>query len=101
MYRKPWQNVLLAIFVLCLVGTICSLTTKNLHRIVLYFAPINVTASVAICIALLVLTPDKRSAKSVFTEVTDSSGWGNKGFSFLLGFLSVAWTMTDYDGTTQ
>jgi hypothetical protein len=47
----------------------------------------------------------------------DGSGWGSKGFSFLLGygchnlsepittntlsFLSVAWTMTDYDGTTQ
>jgi hypothetical protein len=47
----------------------------------------SVTASFAICIALLVLTPDKRSAKSVFTEVTDSSGWGNRGFSFLLGYV--------------
>jgi hypothetical protein len=44
-----------------------------------------VIASVAICIALLVLTPNKQSAKWVFTEVTDGSGWGSKGFSFLLG----------------
>ncbi|KIW03110.1 hypothetical protein, variant 2 [Verruconis gallopava] len=98
---EPWQTVLLAILVLCLFGTICSLTTKNLHRIVLWFAPINIIASVAICIALLILTPNKQSAKWVFTEVTDGSGWGSKGFSFLLGFLSVAWTMTDYDGTTH
>lgn len=72
-----------------------------LNRIVVWFAPINVLASVAISIALLVLTPEKQSARWVFTHFTDGSGWGNKGFSFLLGFLSVAWTMTDYDGTTQ
>lgn len=60
-----------------------------------------VLASVGICIALLLLTPDKPSATWVFTHVTDGSGWGSKAFSFLLGFISVAWTMTDYDGTTQ
>jgi hypothetical protein len=49
----------------------------------------------------LVLTPEKQSPGWVFTNVTDGSGWGSKLFSFLLGFLSVAWTMTDYDGTTQ
>ncbi|TGZ81223.1 amino acid permease [Ascodesmis nigricans] len=95
------QTVLLTIALLCIFGTICSLTTKSLHRVVIWFAPINVLASIAICIALLVLTPDKHDAKWVFTHVTDGSGWGNKGFSFLLGFLSVAWTMTDYDGTTH
>lgn len=77
------------------------MTTRALHRIVLWFAPINILATIAICIALLVLTPNKRSANFVFTEVTDGSGWGNKGFSFLLGFLNVAWVMTDYDGTTH
>lgn len=50
----------------------------------------KVLASISICIALLVLTPNKQSAKFVFTEVTDGSGWGNKGFSFLLGYaLSI------------
>jgi len=83
------------------MGVVCSLTTRSLHQIVLWFAPINVLASTGICIALLVLTPEKQSAKWVFTEVTDGSGWGSKGFSFLLGFLSVAWTMTDYVGTTH
>ncbi|KAF2102103.1 amino acid permease, variant [Rhizodiscina lignyota] len=95
------QTVLLTILLLCVFGTICSLTTKSLHKIILWFAPINILGSISICIALLVLTPNKQSAKWVFTEVTDGSGWGSKGFSFLLGFLSVAWTMTDYDGTTH
>lgn len=55
----------------------------------------------ATCIALLALTPDKQNAKVVFGRVDDGSGWGNQGLSFLLGFLSVAWVMTDYDATTH
>lgn len=98
---KAHQTVLLAIFVLCMFGTICSFPTNWLHRIILWFAPINIIASICICIALLILTPNKQSAQWVFTTVMDGSGWGSKGFSFLLGFLSVAWTMTDYDGTTH
>jgi amino acid transporter len=39
--RSPFQIVLLAILILCLFGLICSLTTRNLHRLVLWFAPIN------------------------------------------------------------
>ncbi|KAJ6115686.1 hypothetical protein N7523_006103 [Penicillium sp. IBT 18751x] len=62
---------------------------------------ITVSATICICIALLYLTPDKQPASWVFTHFTDGSGWGSKVFSFFLGFLSVAWTMTDYDGTTH
>ncbi|KAJ5709515.1 hypothetical protein N7493_010849 [Penicillium malachiteum] len=95
------QTVLVSIGLLCILGVICSLTTKTLHRIILWFAPINITATIAICIALIYLTPDKQPASWVFTHFTDGSGWGSKTFSFFLGFLSVAWTMTDYDGTTH
>ncbi|KAJ5808576.1 hypothetical protein N7474_009845 [Penicillium riverlandense] len=95
------ETVLVSIGLLCIIGIICSLTTKTLHRIILWFAPINMTATVCICIALLYLTPDKQPASWVFTHFTDGSGWGSKVFSFFLGFLSVAWTMTDYDGTTH
>jgi amino acid transporter len=91
---------LLSVAILVIFGIICSLTTQTLHEIVLWFAPINIIASTAICIALLVLTPNKANAKWVFTHFTNGSGWGT-GFSFLLSFLSVAWTMTDYDGTTH
>lgn len=54
---------------------------------ILLLTTMVVIASVCICIALLILTPEKQSAKWVFTEVTDGSGWGSKGFSFLLGFV--------------
>ncbi|KAJ5751650.1 hypothetical protein N7520_008567 [Penicillium odoratum] len=95
------QTVLVSIGILCVLGVICSLTTKSLHRIILWFAPINILATIGICIALIYLTPNKMPAEWVFTHFTDGSGWGSKTFSFFLGFLSVAWTMTDYDGTTH
>lgn len=92
--------VLLSIAFLIIFGIICSLTTKSLHETVIWFGPINVLATLAICIALLTLTPNLANAKWVFTHFTDGSGWG-VSFSFLLSFLSVAWVMTDYDGTTH
>lgn len=33
----------------------------------------------------------------IFTEVVNSSGWSNSGLAFMMGLLSVQWTMTDYD----
>lgn len=95
------ETVLLSILLLCILGAICSLTTKSLHHIVSWFAPINISATIVICVVLLYYTPDKQTASWVFTNFTDGSGWGSKFFSFLLGFISVAWTMTDYDGTTH
>ncbi|KAH8665711.1 amino acid/polyamine transporter I [Tricladium varicosporioides] len=96
----PLQIVLLSIGFLISFGIICSLTTKKLHEIELWFGPINVIGAIAICIALLTLTPHKQPASWVFGHFQDGSGWG-VGFSFLLSFLSVAWVMTDYDATTH
>jgi amino acid transporter len=98
--RTAAQTVALSIAILVMLGCICSLTTKDLHHILLWFAPINVIASITICIALLVLTPNKQSPSWVFGHFINGSGWGTL-FSFLLSFLSVTWTMTDYDGTTH
>ncbi|CAJ2503778.1 Uu.00g111720.m01.CDS01 [Anthostomella pinea] len=60
-----------------------------------------VIGSVVISIALLVLTPNKLPASEVFGNVIDGSGWNSEGFSFRIGYLSVAWTMTDYDATAH
>jgi amino acid transporter len=43
----------------------------------------------------------KNDPHTVFIEVVNSTGWSNQGFSFLFGFLSVAWVMTDYDATAH
>ncbi|PWY92551.1 amino acid permease [Aspergillus heteromorphus CBS 117.55] len=95
------ETVLLSALILVVEGVICSMTTKSLHRIILWFAPINIAATIGISLVLLKCTPDKQPASWVFTHFTDGSGWGSKAFSFFLGFIAVAWTMTDYDGTTH
>ncbi|KAH6659532.1 amino acid permease, variant [Truncatella angustata] len=97
-------TVALSIVILICHGIICSFSTAKLSSIIKWFAPINckpnqLVGSVAISIALLVLLPNKPPASRVFGEVSDGSGWNSKGFSFLIGYLSVAWTMTDYDAT--
>ncbi|KAI0129112.1 amino acid permease [Xylariales sp. AK1849] len=92
-------TVALSIVVLICHGLICSFPTGQLSKIIAWFAPINLIGSIALSIALIVLLPDKPSASQVFGEITDGSGWNSKGFSFLIGYLSVAWTMTDYDAT--
>ncbi|KUJ15784.1 amino acid permease 2 [Mollisia scopiformis] len=95
------HTVGVSVAILIIMGFICSFPTKWLHEFILWFAPVNVIASVAICIALLTLTPNLNPASEVFGTVTDGSNWNSKGFSFMIGFLSVAWTMTDYDATTH
>lgn len=63
----------------------------------------HVLVLVTCCIALLAKTGDKHTAAYVFKDIPDValSGWTPKGFSFLFGFLSVSWTMTDYDATAH
>ena len=52
---------------------------------------LTVLGSAAISIAILILVPNKLPAGEVFGHVRDGSGWNSKGFSFLIGYLSVAW----------
>lgn len=51
----------------------------------------HVLVLVSCCIALLVKTENKHTAKYVFTDVDSTSGWTPVGFSYLFGFLSVSW----------
>jgi len=57
---------------------------------------------ISLCaVALLAVTKNKHDAHYVFTHVEGNAGWTPIGFSFLFGFLSVSWTMTDYDATAH
>lgn len=44
---------------------------------------------------------DKYNAEYVFTNAETASGWTVAGYLFLFRFLSVSWTMTDYDATAH
>ena len=41
MGRTAGQTVVLALVVLGAMGCVCSLTARSLHRVVMWFAPIN------------------------------------------------------------
>lgn len=84
-----------------LTGLVNSMSTYWIEKMTKGYVIFHIAVLVSCCIALLVKTENKNSASYVFTEIESSSGWQPKGFSFLFGFLSVAWTMTDYDATAH
>lgn len=100
---RPSQGQVLGLYVglLSLHGLLNCLATKALAGITKSFIFVNFTGTLAMIIGLLATTPDKHDASYIFTRVVDQTGWGNDGLAFLLGFLSVQWTMTDYDATAH
>jgi choline transport protein len=47
----------------------------------------------AIFIALLALNPEKNTAKFVFTEFNNSTGWNQDGITWCLGMLSSCYVL--------
>lgn len=77
-------------------GAVNSLSTSWLHHLTKTYAAVHIAILVASWIALLVMQKDKHTAEYAFTHVEPASGWEPAGFSFLFGFLSVAWTMVRF-----
>ncbi len=71
-----------------------SLSTAWLNHFAKTYAVFHIAILIAASVSLLVLQKDKHTAEYAFTDVEVASGWSPPGFSFLFGFLSVAWTMT-------
>jgi amino acid permease (GABA permease) len=82
-------------------GAINTLSTAWLHRMASGYAVFHIAILLAVWITLLVMQKEKHTAAYVFTNVEPQSGWEPAGFSFLFGFLSVSWTMTDYDAAAH
>ncbi|GAA5949201.1 hypothetical protein JCM10213_008241 [Rhodosporidiobolus nylandii] len=92
-----------AVFVGLLVihGLLNSFGTKIIAQFTKGFVFVNLGTVIAIVIALAATCDDKHTASYVFTETTNTTGWSSPGIAFLLGLLSVQWTMTDYDATAH
>ncbi|KAK4051529.1 polyamine transporter tpo5 [Microbotryomycetes sp. JL201] len=97
----PAQTYGLFAGLLCIHGMLNSLATKWLAKMTQFFVFINLGTVIAIIIALLITTDNKHPASYVFTHKINGSGWSSEGLVFLLGLLSVQWTMTDYDATAH
>jgi amino acid transporter len=82
-------------------GFINSLSTYWMEKMTKTYVIYHFGVLIACAIALLAVTENKHDAKYVFTHVEGSAGWTPIGWSFLFGFLSVSWTMTDYDATAH
>lgn len=92
-------GVMAALTVVC--GLVNSLSTYWMEKMTKTYVIFHVLILVSCAIALLAKTDNKHDASYVFTHVEPASGWSPVGFSFLFGFLSVSWTMTDYDATAH
>ncbi|GAA6034140.1 hypothetical protein JCM8097_000715 [Rhodosporidiobolus ruineniae] len=97
------HTVAVYVFLLAGHGVLNSFGTKVLNQITKVFIFANLGGLIAIVIALGVTCEDKHPASYVFTSegFINSSGWSSTGLAFLLGLLSVQWTMTDYDATAH
>ncbi|OCL07496.1 amino acid transporter [Glonium stellatum] len=82
-------------------GVLNSMNTKFLERITRGYVIFHIGVLVSCCITLLVMCDYKHDSSYVWTNVTPDAGWSPAGWSFLFGFLSVSWTMTDYDATAH
>ncbi|GAA5982500.1 hypothetical protein JCM10908_006674 [Rhodotorula pacifica] len=96
-----WQIYLLYLALLFVQGVLNSVGTKMLAKMTRTFVFFNLGTVIAVVISLLVCTDTKNSAKYTFTHTINGSGWDSEGLTFLLGLLSVQWTMTDYDATAH
>lgn len=86
-------------------GLLNTFATRYLAFATRGFVFVNLGTTVVIIIVLLATTPrsEMNSAAYVFGNqgiVNQTGGWNN-GIAFLLGLLSVQWTMTDYDATAH
>lgn len=52
-------------------------------------------------ITLLVKAPEKNTAKFVFTDYENFTGWGSRGFVVLLGFLQAVYTLEGCETAAQ
>jgi amino acid permease (GABA permease) len=92
-------GVMAGLTVLC--GLINSLSTYWMEKMTKTYVIFHFAILLSCSVALLAKTKNKHDATYVFTNVEDASGWTPIGWSFLFGFLSVSWTMTDYDATAH
>ncbi|KAL8823996.1 MAG: hypothetical protein Q9191_005378 [Dirinaria sp. TL-2023a] len=83
-------------------GAVNCFNTSALEKITKSYLIFHVAALLACMITLLTICNNKtglslHTSEYVWVEVVNNSGWKPNGWSWLFGFLSASWTMTDYD----
>jgi amino acid transporter len=101
----PGLTVGLTAALLVVHGLLNSIPTRWLANLTSSFVFVNVGATIIIIITLLACTgkDQMHPAEYVFGSagvINQTGGWPD-GLAYMLGLLSVQWTMTDYDATAH
>lgn len=104
--HQPWDYsvgyiVGIAIALLVLQGIINSVSEHALGLWTNFSVFVHVFGSLAIFVTLLATAPTRQSAKWLFTEVVNYTGWDSNGFAFVLAFLLPGWTFVGYDASAH
>ena len=87
-------------------GALNSLNTSALAKMTNTYVIFHVAVLLACMITLLVMGSRNsgqglQTSEYVWTEVVNSSGWKPNGWSWLFGFVSASWCMTNGDATAH
>jgi amino acid transporter len=103
-YPTTGQTIGVMAALTVLTGLVNSLSTYWMEKMTKTYVIFHVLVLVTCSIALLAMSKSagtNHTAHYVFTSVENVSGWTPAGWAFMFGFLSVSWTMTDYDATAH
>ncbi|KAJ3552055.1 hypothetical protein NP233_g12961 [Leucocoprinus birnbaumii] len=96
----PTFGILLAL--LASQAIVVPANSRFLARISVITGIVNVSTTIAVSIALIVLPGSERTpAKDAFGLLTNNSGWQNDGWAFVLSFTSAMWCLTGYDASAH
>lgn len=94
---EAWHIILTfwAIMALCALINAWGVRAKLLEPINTLSIYWTLASAVIICIVVLVMSDDRRSASEVFAQWQNASGWSD-GWSFFVGLLTPAYVLTGY-----
>ncbi|KZT26005.1 amino acid transporter [Neolentinus lepideus HHB14362 ss-1] len=84
-----------------LSGIINTIGTKAIGRMSAFNVWWTLGGTFVLVITLLVKAPVKNSAAFVFTDYENFTGWSNRGFVVLLGFLQAVYTLEGCETAAQ
>ncbi|KAF2720144.1 amino acid transporter [Polychaeton citri CBS 116435] len=100
--NDPTYTTLLMIALVCGMGTFNIFLAQWLAIIEAFFAILHHVAWIPIIVILWVMTPQKQSSKTIFTEFTDNgAGWENIGITVCVGQVGAMFTAVGSDASAH
>ncbi|KAF2186370.1 amino acid transporter-like protein [Zopfia rhizophila CBS 207.26] len=98
---QRWHGTLLvfAIMFVCLIFN--TFLAKHLAKIENVILWLHISLFFVVLITLLVLSPQKSSAKDVFAQFLNEGGYKSKGLSFFVGLITPVFAFSGADGAVH